>query len=163
MFLASRSITSIRRSGVAFHRVPAASVSQPLVVAAGESWQQPQQQTKRTMGTTIVEGVEFDTIAREWRCKWSAENDKKSLSDLQKVLDDTRANISGIEGVKSVQRVVCGGCLDFKVVIALEDGKFGDWQESNFAPEESFLDKIKKIDGVSAVETQTYTLMPVEL
>ena len=28
---------------------------------------------------TIVEGVDFDTVAREWRCKWSGDNDKKSL------------------------------------------------------------------------------------
>jgi hypothetical protein len=26
---------------------------------------------------TIVDGVNFDTIAREWRFKWSADNDKK--------------------------------------------------------------------------------------
>eukprot|EP00532_Pseudo-nitzschia_australis_P005677 CAMPEP_0168164050 /NCGR_PEP_ID=MMETSP0139_2-20121125/719_1 /TAXON_ID=44445 /ORGANISM="Pseudo-nitzschia australis, Strain 10249 10 AB" /LENGTH=115 /DNA_ID=CAMNT_0008081019 /DNA_START=223 /DNA_END=570 /DNA_ORIENTATION=+ len=115
------------------------------------------------MGTAIVEGVAFDTIAREWRCKWSTENDKKSLADLQKVLDETKADIKAIEGVKSVQRIVCGGCLDFKVVVALEDGNFGEWQESGFAPEETFLEKIKKIDGISVVETQTYTLMPVEL
>ena len=114
------------------------------------------------MGTTIVEGVDFDTIAREWRCKWSAENDKQSLAELQKILNEAKAEIKAVKGVKSVQRVVCGGCLDFKVVVALEDSKFGEWEESGFAPEESFLEKIKKIDGVSVVETQTYTLMPVE-
>ena len=113
--------------------------------------------------TTIVDGVEFDTIAREWRCKWSTDDDKESLAKLQKVLNESKDEIKAIDGVKSVQRIVCGGCLDFKIVVALEGEKFGSWQESSFAPEESFLDKIKKIDGVSAVETQTYTLMPVDL
>jgi len=112
---------------------------------------------------TITEGVEFDTIAREWRCKWSADDDKKSLAELQKVLDETKADIKAIDGVKSVQRVVCGGCLDFKVVVALPEPKYGDWEKTGHAPEEAFLEKIKKIDGVSVVETQTYTLMPVEL
>ena len=112
---------------------------------------------------TIVDGVEFDTIAREWRCKWSAENDKKSLLELQQVLNDSKDELKAIGGLKSVQRVVCGGCLDFKVVIALDAETFGDWQESGFAPEESFLETIQKIDGVSVVETQTYTLMPVDL
>lgn len=112
---------------------------------------------------TITEGVEFDTIAREWRCKWSADNDKKSLVELQKVLDETKAEIKAIDGVKSVQRVVCGGCLDFKVVVALPEPKYGAWSEGGHAPEAAFLEKIKKIDGVSVVETQTYTLMPVEL
>jgi hypothetical protein len=113
--------------------------------------------------TTIVEGVEFDTVAREWRCKWSTDDDKKSLAELQKTLNASKDEIKAVDGVKSVQRIVCGGCLDFKVVIALDGEKFGDWSDSGFAPEESFLEKIKKIDGVSVVETQTYTLMPVDL
>ena len=112
---------------------------------------------------TIVEGVEFDTIAREWRCKWSTDNDKKSLAELQQALNDSKGDLKAIDGLKSVQRVVCGGCLDFKVVIALDGDKFGEWEESSFEPEEAFLEKIKQIDGVSTVETQTYTLMPVDL
>lgn len=110
---------------------------------------------------TITEGVEFDTIAREWRCKWSADDDKKSLAELQKVLDETKDEIKAIDGLKSVQRVVCGGCLDFKVIIAVEEPKWGDFEKSGYGPEEAFLEKIKKIHGVSQVETQTFTLMPM--
>lgn len=118
----------------------------------------------RTM-TKITDGVEFDTIAREWRCKWSPGDDdaKTSLQELQKALDDAVAEIKKVDGVKSVQRVVCGGCMDFKVIVALPESKFGDWESTKFAPEEDFLTKIKSIDGVTEVETQTYTLMPVEL
>ena len=64
---------------------------------------------------TITEGVEFDTIAREWRCKWSADNDKKSLAEAQKALNDVLADVKAVDGFKKVDRVVCGGCLDFKV------------------------------------------------
>ena len=32
---------------------------------------------------TITEGVEFDTIAREWRLKWSPDNEKSSLAAVQ--------------------------------------------------------------------------------
>jgi hypothetical protein len=113
--------------------------------------------------TKITEGVEFDTIAREWRCKWSPENDKKSLQELQKALAEAAAEIKLVDGVKGVQRIVCGGCMDFKIITSLPEEKFGAWEEAKFAPEESFLEKIKKIDGVSMVETQTYTLMPVDL
>ena len=113
--------------------------------------------------TVITEGVEFDTIAREWRCKWSSDDDKKSLQELQKALDEAKDEIKKVDGVLKVQRIVCGGCLDFKVVISLPESKFGDWEKASFAPEESFLEKIKKIDGVSVVETQTYTLMPVDI
>ena len=109
----------------------------------------------------ITEGVEFDTIAREWRCKWSGDNEKKSLQEAQKALNGVLDDVKKVEGVKGVQRVVCGGCLDFKVVTSLEAGKFGAWEESKFAPEEDFLAKIKEIEGISTVETQTYTLMPM--
>ena len=66
-----------------------------------------------------------------------------------------------IDGVKGVTRTVCGGCLDFKVATSLEADKFGAWEEAKFAPEETFLEKLKAIDGISVVETQTFTLMPV--
>jgi len=110
---------------------------------------------------TIAEGVEFDTVAREWRCKWSADNDKASLVEAQKALESVLDEVKGVPGVKRVDRVVCGGCLDFKIVTSLEADKFGDWEGKEFAPESSFVDKLKAIDGISQVETQTYTLMPL--
>jgi hypothetical protein len=72
--------------------------------------------------TKITDGVEFDTIAREWRCKWSPDNDKLSLQELQAALMEVVPEIKKLDGVK-VQRIVCGGCLDFKVVISLPEGK----------------------------------------
>ena len=59
--------------------------------------------------------------------------------------------VKSVKGVKSVQRIVCGGCLDFKVVTALDADAFGAWEESKFAPEEKFLEKIKAIEGVTQV------------
>lgn len=114
----------------------------------------------RTMAT-ITEGVDFDTIAREWRCKWSGDNDKKSLQEAQKALTAVLADVKKVDGFKGVQRIVCGGCLDFKVITSVSADKFKGWEESKFAPEESFLEKLKAIDGLSAVETQTYTIMPM--
>ena len=64
---------------------------------------------------TIVEGVDFDTVAREWRCKWSGGNDKKSLAEAQTALNEVLADVKAVDGFKKVDRVVCGGCLDFKV------------------------------------------------
>ena len=110
---------------------------------------------------TITDGVEFDTIAREWRCKWSPDNDKKALQEAQKALQAVLPEIKSVDGVKGVQRVVCGGCMDFKVITSLTADKFGAWEEKKFGPEEDFLAKLKSIDGISQVETQTYTLMPM--
>lgn len=42
-----------------------------------------------------------------------------------------------------------------------QEAEFGAWSDKKFAPEEEFLARIKAIPGVSTVETQTYTLMPL--
>ena len=64
--------------------------------------------------------------------KWSADDEKKSLADAQAALVSVLATVrrllrvacdcvptllqvKAVPGVQSVQRVVCGGCLDFKV------------------------------------------------
>jgi hypothetical protein len=47
------------------------------------------------------------------------------------------------------------------VIIALPADKFGSWEQKQFAPEEEFLASLKAIGGLSTVETQTYTIMPV--
>ena len=59
---------------------------------------------------TITEGVEFDTVAREMRCKWSLDNEKASLQALQVVLNTHTAALKAVPGVKGVKRIVCGGC-----------------------------------------------------
>ena len=57
----------------------------------------------------ITPNVKFDTIAREWRFKWSADSDKKSLVEAQNALESVLKEVKSVKGVKSVQRVVCGG------------------------------------------------------
>lgn len=54
--------------------------------------------------------------------KWSADDDKKSLSAVQDQLNAFESKIKSVTGVKKVQRIVCGGCLDFKVIVALDAG-----------------------------------------
>lgn len=76
-------------------------------------------------------------------------------AELNKIL----ATVKAVAGVKSVQRVVCGGCLDFKVIVALDAAVFGDWAGAEFAPEKSFLAALEAIPGITQVETQTFTLM----
>jgi hypothetical protein len=106
----------------------------------------------------ICDGVSFDTISREWRCKWSPDDDKASLVEAQKALEEILPIVKDVDGVKGVQRVVCGGCLDFKVVTTLPAEDFGKWEEAGFSPEADFIEKLKSIDGLNAVETQTYTV-----
>ena len=53
---------------------------------------------ERSFMPTIVEGVDFDTVAREWRCKWSADNDKASLAAAQALLVKTKPDIAAVKG-----------------------------------------------------------------
>jgi hypothetical protein len=41
----------------------------------------------------ITDNVQFDTIAREWRCKWSADGDKASLSSAQDAISEVLAEV----------------------------------------------------------------------
>ena len=109
----------------------------------------------------IAEGVEFNTIAREWRFKFDTKNEKKSLISAQQTLNVFKSQLQKIPGVKSIQRIVCGGCLDFKVIVALSADKYGDWEKVGHAPESEFINAIKAIDGITQLETQTYTIEPV--
>ena len=51
--------------------------------------------------------------------------------------------------------------MDFKVIVALDAAEFGNWEGKKFAPEENFINAVKAIEGVTQIETQTYTIMPV--
>jgi len=111
----------------------------------------------------ITKNVKFENVAREWRFKWSADSDKESLTSAQAKLEDVLAELSSVEGVASIQRVVCGGCLDFKVVTKLPAAAFGEWEKSGFAPEAEFVKAVTAIPGVTSVETQTYTLEEIKM
>ena len=53
---------------------------------------------------TITEGVAFTNVAREWRMKWTEDGDKKSLAEVQKVLDAKIAAVKAVAGT-------CDECL----------------------------------------------------
>jgi len=103
-------------------------------------------------------GVKFDTIAREWRCKWSEDDDKKSLKEAQSLLESVLPSIKAVAGVKDVKRVVCGGCHDFKVDIAFEKAAY---DETVGGIEIKFIAFLNAIKGITQIETQTMTFMSV--
>ena len=71
------------------------------------------------------------------------------------------AAIKAVDGVTSVQRVVCGGCHDFKIVVNQPCADHDAWKASDYAPEQEFISKLSAIEGISAVETQEYTCQPL--
>ena len=140
----------------------------------------------RCAATTCVAGARahacntrtFDDagVCREWRCKY--EGDKATSASLEacsKVLDEYLPELKKIDGVtvnRAVQcpsmtawthethtGLVCGGCLDFKVMVTQPLEGYGPWEEAGHPPEADFIAKLKAIPGVSQVETQTITNM----
>eukprot|EP00620_Florenciella_sp_RCC1587_P014640 CAMPEP_0182572468 /NCGR_PEP_ID=MMETSP1324-20130603/16783_1 /TAXON_ID=236786 /ORGANISM="Florenciella sp., Strain RCC1587" /LENGTH=112 /DNA_ID=CAMNT_0024787395 /DNA_START=53 /DNA_END=391 /DNA_ORIENTATION=+ len=107
----------------------------------------------------ITSNVSFNQVAREMRCKWSADNDKASLTACQEILDANLPALKALTGFVSVNRVVCGGCLDFKIIVTLDAENYGAWETAAFAPEAQILEALAAVDGVSSVETQTFTFM----
>lgn len=49
----------------------------------------------------------------------------------------------------------------YKIISQVPLDDFGPWEEGGHAPEAEFLEKLKAIDGVSQVETQTITNMAI--
>merc|ERR1719453_2882585 len=109
---------------------------------------------------SFTEGVDFDTLAREWRCKWNPD-DKGTLQKLQALVESLMPKIKAVKGFKSIQRIICGGCHDFKIIVSVEEPAHGEWEAAAFAPEAEFLAAAKAIEGLKRVETQTYTIMPL--
>eukprot|EP00419_Tripos_fusus_P020323 CAMPEP_0172758670 /NCGR_PEP_ID=MMETSP1074-20121228/166223_1 /TAXON_ID=2916 /ORGANISM="Ceratium fusus, Strain PA161109" /LENGTH=158 /DNA_ID=CAMNT_0013592307 /DNA_START=11 /DNA_END=487 /DNA_ORIENTATION=+ len=104
--------------------------------------------------------MSFDRVCREWRCKYTGPAEESaSLEALAKLMDEYLPALKAISPGAKVNRMVCGGCLDFKLMTTLPLDDFGPWEEKGFAPEAEFLEKIKAIEGVSQVETQTITNM----
>jgi len=112
---------------------------------------------------TMCPGVEYNTLAREWRCNWSEDNDKASLVELQKALNEIMPKLKAVPGIRDVRRIVCGGKHEFKVVMSMPADTLVDWGEKNFDPEVEWSMKVLSIDGVTNFETQTYTTMPVKV
>ena len=106
--------------------------------------------------------MSFDRVCREWRCKYTGDKStSESLEAISKLVEEYLPAIKSSSADVKVNRLVCGACLDFKIMTTVPLDDFGPWEEKAFAPEGEFLEKLKAIEGVSQVETQTITNMEI--
>ena len=106
--------------------------------------------------------MNFDRVCREWRCKYTGDkSDSESLEAIAGIVAEYLPEIKKASADATVNRLVCGACLDFKLMTTVPLADFGPWEASGFAPEAEFLEKLKAIPGVSQVETQTITNMVI--
>ena len=104
--------------------------------------------------------MSFNRVCREWRCKYDGDKaTSASLEAIAKLVDENLPDIKKASDDMTVNRLICGGCLDFKLMMTVPLADFGPWEEAGFPPEEAFLAALTAIDGVSVVETQTITNM----
>ena len=52
-----------------------------------------------------MEGVDYDTMVREWSCKWKSEGGKASLLACQMALEAVYDELKEVDGVKNVERI----------------------------------------------------------
>ena len=74
--------------------------------------------------------MSFDRVCREWRCKY--EGDKvtsASLEAIAGVVDEYLPALKALSPEVKVNRLVCGGCLDFKLQTTVPLDAFGPWEE----------------------------------
>ncbi len=61
--------------------------------------------------------MSFDRVCREWRCKFTGDKaTSESLEAISKVVDEFLPQIKAVSSGVTVNRLVCGGCLDFKLM-----------------------------------------------
>eukprot|EP00439_Symbiodinium_sp_Y106_P047666 s2683_g6.t1 len=88
----------------------------------------------------LCKEIHYNTLAREWRCIWSEEDQKRSLTELQRVLEDVAVPaLRRVPGLLGVQRIVCGCKKEFKIICKLGLDAFEDWSGQQFYPEEETL------------------------
>ncbi|KAL3768956.1 hypothetical protein ACHAWO_004066 [Cyclotella atomus] len=106
--------------------------------------------------------MSFDRVCREWRCKYTGDKaTSESLEKIAALVEEYLPQIKAVSSDAKVNRLVCGACLDFKLMTTVPLDDFGPWEAKGYAPEAEFLEKLKAIDGVSQVETQTITNMEI--
>jgi len=104
---------------------------------------------------TITDGVTYDCVAREIRCKF--DKDKNEIAGaIQK--SATKLLESPTVANCKVYRIVCGGCGDFKIIFANSAPAFEEFMKNFGEIEATFLEQLKTIPGTTSHETQTYTM-----
>ena len=77
---------------------------------------------------------------------------------------DLQRTLQRAQSAREISREICFAAARARaphpqVSIALPAASFGPWETAVFAPEAEFIEKMKAIEGVSGVETQTMTFM----
>ena len=101
-------------------------------------------------------GVLYDTVAREWRCKVAS---RDHLGSAQAVWEDYRNAVARVPGVVRVQRLCCGTCLDFRILVTMRAHAYPRWRNCDHEPEAAFLGALQTSPGITDVRSQMLSIM----
>lgn len=75
--------------------------------------------------------MSFNRVCREWRCKYEGDKStSESLEAIAKVVDELLPEIKKASKDATVNRLVCGSCLDFKLMTTVPLEDYGKWEEA---------------------------------
>lgn len=93
-------------------------------------------------------------------------DDSASVQQLQQAWEAVRERVRAAPGVVRVQRLCCGTCLDYKLIISITAPEYSaaadhgpDPASALGALEAEFLAAARAIDGVTQVGAQLYSIM----
>jgi len=105
--------------------------------------------------SSITDGVTFDCVAREIRCKFDKEK-KEIAGAIQSCVTELLKSPT-VANCK-IYRIVCGGCGDFKMIFANVATDYENFLKNFGEVEAAFLEQLKTIQGTTDHETQTFTM-----
>lgn len=75
--------------------------------------------------------MSFNRVCREIRCKYTGDKGtSESLEAIAGVVDELLPEIKKASKDITVNRLVCGSCLDFKLMMTVPLEDFGPWEEA---------------------------------
>ena len=75
--------------------------------------------------------MSFNRVCREIRCKYTGDKGtSESLEAIAGVVDELLPEIKKASKDIKVNRLVCGACLDFKLMMTVPLEDFGPWEEA---------------------------------
>ena len=75
--------------------------------------------------------MSFNRVCREIRCKYTGDKGtSETLEAIAGVVDELLPEIKKASKDIKVNRLVCGSCLDFKLMMTVPLEDFGPWEEA---------------------------------
>lgn len=122
------------------------------------AWNLARQRRSRLHAKLVQQapGILYHTVAREWRCKVRSRAD---LGLAQEAWQPFAHIVSGLPGVIRVQRLCCGTCLDFRIVVSMRADAYGQWKARDHYPETEVLQALSSSPACSDVQSQLLSMM----